>query len=649
MALNGEIEGTTSNKKITAKIIWSATQSIANNQSTITARLYYNKGNATGTTRGTFNGSLSIGGATKKIEGVYFELKPNSGDVLVSEYTVTANHFTDGTRDITLSASGGMNGTTFTSTSCSKSVTLNPIPRKATITNAPNFNDTDNPTITYVNSAGNAATTLQACIASDDVNNPTVYVSYKDIPKTDTSYTFSLSDDERASLYNAFPNSKSGTVRFYIKTILGGNTYTHSVPKTFSIINANPVLNPTVKDEHPNMVSFTGDENKFIKYYSNARYSIGAAAQKGATITSQKVTCGTKTNTAASGLIEDVESAIFTFFATDSRGNTTTRTITKTLVNYVKLTCNLQVEQPTTDGETTITITGNYFNSSFGVTNNYLKVWYRIKEGSGSYSQWYGITPTLKNNTYTVTKQLTGLDYKKQYTIQACAQDAIIQLTTDALLFSKEIKVKTLPIFDWGEDDFNFNVPVKFGGVDTIRRSDIGNTVIATKGGDGIYLRPNGTNEGNGQVVIKTDGKLTAGGYNLTGLAKAMSNVFTLNTTTKACTNYTVTNQYDSYLIGNTLRCRFYAERNTAVNGDIINEDVVTITVSHEGKIKNIYIDGITTVNQGAVANFYPDNITYDQEKNTITFTIILTATGSECSRFGSYFTLPCILNLDNY
>jgi hypothetical protein len=214
---------------------------------------------------------------------------------------------------------------------------------------------------------------------------------------------------------------------------------------------------------------------------------------------------------------------------------------------------------------------------------------------------------------------------------------------------SSAIAVKALPVFDWGENDFNFNVPIKCGGVHTIRRSDIGNTIIANEGGTGIYLRPNGTNNGDCEVVIKNDGKITAGGYNLVGLAKAMSNAYTLDTTTTACANYTAANSYDAMLIGNSLRCRFYATRNAAVDGNIANENVVTLTIKHDGKIKYVYIDGITSVVHGAVSNFFPDNFIYDNDNNTVTFTVVLSATGSATTEFGAYFTLPCQLNLDAY
>lgn len=595
MALSGTITGTTSNKNITAKIVWSATQSIANNQSKITAKLYYKKGSSTGTTYGTFNGSITIGGSTKTISDKSLSLPPNSGDILVDTYVLDVTHNADGTKSVNISASGGMKGTSFTSTSCSNTVTLDTIPRQANITAAPNFNDEENPIITYSNSAGNVVTTLQACISNAD--GSVIYAAYRDIDKNKTSYTFPLTDAEREALRKAFPSSNSGTVRFYVKTVLGGNTYYSYSAKTFSIINANPTLAPTVEDTDTKALTLTGDSNVFIKYYSNAQISTGAAARKNTTLKSQKVTCGAKSISTATGLIGDVESATFIFSATDNRGNTTTQTVNKTLINYVKLTCNLDVPLPSAEGETALTITGNYFDGSFGTVSNTLTVEYRVKENNGDYGAWTAATATKSGNTYRAIVNITGLDYQKYYTYQARAIDQL------ATVNSSEEKVKTLPVFDWGESDFNFNVPVKI-----------------------------------------TDGSKV---YNVLGLCKAMSAPYQLEATTTSGSNYTV-QDVSAWLMGNTLRCHFYVQRNSATEtGNITNEKVLSYRIKHDGKIESAISPAFGNGTTGGIAQFYTTNLAYDD--TYITFDVELAATGGAYTQFGTYFAIPVALNLDKY
>lgn len=336
--------------------------------------------------------------------------------------------------------------------------TLDTIPRQATVKTAPNFNDEENPTITYSNPAGTAVTSLQACIASKD--GATIYVPYRDISKTGTSYTFNLTTAERNALRNATPNNNTLAVKFYVQTVIGGNTLRSSLEKTLTIVNNKPTLNPVVKDAGTVSTVLTGDVNKIIKGHNYISVTSGGTALKGASIKSQKITCGDEVINAGSGSFTNVDTASFEFTITDSRGNTTTQTVNKTLIPYVKLTCNLDAIA-TVDGKVSLTIKGNYFNGSFGATANTLDVFYRYKENGGTYSDWIAATAKKSNNTYTATPTITGLDYRKTYVIEAKAKDQIYELTTN------EKRVKAIPVFDWGENDFQFNVPVydKDGGL----------------------------------------------------------------------------------------------------------------------------------------------------------------------------------------
>jgi hypothetical protein len=66
---------------------------------------------------------------------------------------------------------------------------------------------------------------------------------------------------------------------------------------------------------------------------------------------------------------------------------------------------------------------------------------------------------TKGTNSYTATAKLSGLDYRTTYIFQCRAGDLVTTATTD------EIAIKSMPVFDWSEEDFNFNVPVKMSGV----------------------------------------------------------------------------------------------------------------------------------------------------------------------------------------
>lgn len=449
MALKGEFTASTANQNISAMVGWSATQNINENYSTITATLYYVRTNESYTASGNWSGSISINGTTigesKKVNIT------SNGYVPIMRATVKVPHNIDGTKSCVISAGGYISGISFQHT-MSKTVELDAIPRQATITTAPDFNDEENPTITYNNVVGASAETLQACISLDGSKDD---VAYRDIGKADSSYTFNLTDAERKVLRTA-TTSNSRTVIFYIKTVLSGQAYYSSVSKTYTIVNGNPIISPAVIDSNATTIALTGNNNTLVRYFSNAQYTIGARAIKEATLSSQKVACAGKSATTASGTLTAIESGDFVFTATDSRGNSTTQTLSKPIINYVKLTCNCEPSIPTAEGEMTLTIKGNYFNGDFGAQSNTLTLYYRMKVNNGEYGEWQTATASLSSNTYRYSIDITGLDYQTTYTFQAQAIDKLMTVV------SAEKSVKSTPVFDWGKDDFRFNVPVYF-------------------------------------------------------------------------------------------------------------------------------------------------------------------------------------------
>ena len=132
MALSGTIYGTTNNQYIQPKIVWKATQSVSGNYSTVTATMYYSRTNTGYTTYGTGSFSITINGSTNS-ESKSVQITYNSNTVAVT-HTVTVSHIADGTKKITISGSGSIPGTSFSSTDISAEVTLDTIPRATTPT-----------------------------------------------------------------------------------------------------------------------------------------------------------------------------------------------------------------------------------------------------------------------------------------------------------------------------------------------------------------------------------------------------------------------------------------------------------------------------------------------------------------------------------
>lgn len=431
-------------------------QSVADNKTTISWQVV-GAGSASGYVIGggiyvKINGTVVVDESTDTRYNIY-------NGTVVKSGTTTIAHNSDGTKTFSAEVKAGIYQYA-RNVSGSGSWTLTAIPRKATLSTATNFNDEGNPSITYSNPAGSAVSTLQAYIyASDD---STVLVGGKNLSKSGTSFTFSLTAAERNTLRNACTTSNSMTVKFYVKTIISGTTYWSSaINKTFSIINANPTSTVTVKDTNSAAIALTGNAAKMIKGYNTISASMTATALKGATIKSYKITNGSTTKNSSSATFEATETPTFTFLATDSRGNTVSKTVTMPMVEYIKPTCGLSADM-TVDGIVNATISGKCYNGSFGAASNKIVVQYRYKISGGNYGNWMDSVATFNNGGYNASVVISGLDYRSKYLIQARITDTISNQT------SVEKTLSCIPVFDWSENDFNFNVPVTMNNKTTL-------------------------------------------------------------------------------------------------------------------------------------------------------------------------------------
>ena len=385
---------------------------------------------------------------------------PNSQAwVTITTTSHTITHASDGTASVTITCriKGIINGLNFTEDRAV--ITLDQIIKWPYLTGADNFNNKDNPTITYRNPMGNSVTTLWACIS---FTGELADVPYRSVSKTGTSYTFNLTDVERETLIRG-TSGASRSVRFILRAEINGETKYSVLHRTFSKTDLEPTLNPTVTDVNATTVALTGDSNTLIQYYSNAAITFGAEAKEGAIISSKKCVCGAKSLT-NDGTITAVENGTFVFTATDNRGVTVSKTLNKTLIPYIKPTCNQQLRMVLENdnaAQVDLTITGNYFNGSFGAKNNTLTLYVRSLEEGGAWSQWGDISiliNDISNNTYTAHANVSGLNPNRTYTFQCKAVDALGEAITT------EYAVKLKPVFDWGKTDFNFNVPITIEG-----------------------------------------------------------------------------------------------------------------------------------------------------------------------------------------
>lgn len=320
-----------------------------------------------------------------------------SGDIYVE-------HNADGTKSFDISISAW----TYSSSnySGSSSFTLPDIPRKATATSATNFNDEGNPVFNYTNNAGNAVSSLQACIASNDGN--TIYAAYRDISKTGNSYTFNLTSTERNALRTAC-TGKTMTVRFYIKTVISGNTYHDFVTATMSIVNANPFIDTiSYSDINSATTDITNNDQIIIQGMSRLQFQMyDVESFKGATLASLSINVngnvttvpfsGTSiaSTTYTYGEVDVSENTTIILTLTDSRGFSTSYNVPITVWEYSQPTAIITVGR----------VSNFYSNSNIKVDAKYsslnnlntIDIKYRIKKTTeNNWGNWTSLSDNVQ-------------------------------------------------------------------------------------------------------------------------------------------------------------------------------------------------------------------------------------------------------------
>lgn len=417
---------------------WSVkSTSIANNQTTISWTLK-GAGGSSSTYYKAGNFKVVIDGTTVYSSSTRINLY--SGTTVASgDCTIT--HGSDGNKTFSASAQAGIYTVAVNCTG-SGSFTLDQIPRQANITNAPNFNDTQNPTITYSNPAGNNVSSLQACIS---LTGSTDDIAYRNISKTGNSYTFNLTQAERDILLAATTTSNSRTVKFFVRTIIGGNTFYSSQQVTFSVVNANPSMNSVeYEDTNAQTTLITDSPAVIIRNNSTLAITVGNIwAYKQATLVSLTTNInGVVRTTSLSGshatnvLVDfgtiNVSSDINAILtATDSRGNKYTYNLPITVWNWVLPTAIIACQrQNNYYTETDINVNADY-SSLDG--KNQITIQYQYKKTTDSS---YSALANLQDDVTTTF----NIDNNYQWNVRVIVTD-LLGSTTYNLFVDKGIPI----------------------------------------------------------------------------------------------------------------------------------------------------------------------------------------------------------------
>lgn len=397
MALNGTFYGSTNNQYIEPKITWKATQSITGNYSDVTATLYYSRKNSGYGTYGTGTFSLTINGGTETVTKE-ITIGYNSNTMAIT-HTVRVYHNDDGSKQITISASGGIAGTTFTSTTISSTITLDTIPRatqpsvnlqsqemgKDIVISMPRASGSFSHTLTYAFN-GRTGTIAEG---------------------VGTSYTWTITEN----LANAIPNATSGICTIVCITYNGTKEVGRKTTKFTATVPADVV--PTI-DSVTLSETISGLATKFNAYVqgkSKIKAVIGASGIRNSTIksistsfdglnfTGSNFTTETLVNSGALNMITTV---------TDSRGRTAKKTTAVTVLPYSEPTISkLLAYRSNADGVENYEGTYLHIDYAFAISslNNLNDKSYSIEYRLKNAVEW---TILASGNIYTADTEFTS-------------------------------------------------------------------------------------------------------------------------------------------------------------------------------------------------------------------------------------------------
>ena len=342
--------------------------------------------------------SLTVNGSTYTGNIMTYD---GTSTVTVRSGSMTVAHNNDGSKSISFSFSVTDHVNqyyTCGNASSSGSMTLTKINRYPSLTSGSDFNDEGNPTLKFSNpGVYNIRVKIEAGGNSQLIT--------RDISKTATSYTFSLTEAERNTLRALAPNSKTLSV---IETVcaMNGNTELNASYKTYtmSIVNANPVFtesNLSYRDSNTDTVAVTNNNQQIVQSLSNVIASItSATALKSATITSYEATLNNITRTISSagnidfGTINSANNLTLSVKVTDSRGNTTTATKEITFLSWALPTAIIFLKRKNNyEDETYLKATASYSSVD---SKNTIAIQYQYKKTT---DENYNSLTNLANDT----------------------------------------------------------------------------------------------------------------------------------------------------------------------------------------------------------------------------------------------------------
>ncbi len=330
MALSGSFSGGIRSNKYKLRVDWSATQSIADNTSTITCTMYLVQASGFDLYISGRSNTTTINGEAKTWSSPAISGAAGKTTKLGSVKSSAITHNADGTKSITIKAvfnvRATISGTYYETITAESTITLDTIPRATTPTlNKSSVDMGGTVNISLPRASSNFTHDLAYSFAGSGYTNIATGQA--------TSYTWTVPD-----LASKIPNTASGvvTIRCITKngsTVLG-TTYVTLAAKV--PLTAVPTISSVTVT--PVNTGVLAGKAVYVRGFTQARVSISASGAKGSTITDYSTSLDSRTyseSSFTSALLNTPGTRTLTVRVRDSRGRWSVyKNVNITVVDY---------------------------------------------------------------------------------------------------------------------------------------------------------------------------------------------------------------------------------------------------------------------------------------------------------------------------
>ena len=474
---SGTILGTTNNQHIDSKIEWSGASNIETNSSSVTASLYLRRNNTGFTTEGTGSFTLNIGGQPTTVTDKHLVIQNDW--VLVMTATKNITHTSNGSKSITISASGSLPPSSLQSISCSGTAKLDNIPRASTIISASNLNLGEKCNIRWTPLSASYRFKLSFSIGDWSYTTGIIY------PNSTSVYAYSeftLPYDIAAEIITEPPKGTVTATLYTYSDSAATNQIGSASSKTFSVyVQSNEFTMPTMTVA---LSSLSSLPDKFSSVYIQGRSRVKAefsdiSAKFGASVKSIRLTVDGLTDSTSpyeSEILSESTKAIC--YITDSRGifneyENNIEVIPYSSPQLLKATGESDVICARCDSNGNLLDSGTYlkikakrgysFIESDGTKLNTCLIEYRITKEKGTFPDtWEKLLAKEETNTDEVDACLDlKLSDESAYIVQIRVSDdvdgngtpRVFSIPSDKIFLHKKASGRSLGIGEYVEED----------------------------------------------------------------------------------------------------------------------------------------------------------------------------------------------------